>query len=177
MDNSTSSSRLTEWWASRWRRNVVTSLTRLFLSLQELVSFENLNNWSTYGQSLQLQYFFIFPLKVFTTGGWKKWSMSRRFSSRDGASSSIGWTLTSTRSPSLSTSFGFPSDVRVCISMTAFNFRIITILLNIIHTGGRHFFIHFILAVLWVIGIADDCMLPLRSGTKCGSLFFGCGTG
>lgn len=76
-----------------------------------------------YGQSLQRQYFFIFPLMVFTTGDWKKWSMSRRLSSRDGASSSIGWTLTSTRSPSSSTSFGFPSDARVCLAVTAYKFR------------------------------------------------------
>lgn len=71
----------------------------------------------TYGQSLQIQYFFVFPLTVFSTGGWKKLSTSRRLSSRDGISSSIFWTSTSISSPSLSTSFGFPSDACVGLAV------------------------------------------------------------
>jgi hypothetical protein len=38
---------------------------------------------ATYGQSLQAQYFFFFPLTSFTTAGSKNWSTSCRFSSRD----------------------------------------------------------------------------------------------
>ena len=79
------------------------------------------SEWETYGQSLQVENFFDAPLMTFTTAGWKNSLMSRRLSSRDWPMSSIGWTSTSIRSPSLSTSTGFPSDPWVFFAVTTFS--------------------------------------------------------